>query len=382
LTGLGAAGCVLAMKRDLHRPAALGVALPARLAAAALVAPAAQAAPAAVPCQHTTGDHYDCTFWPAGDGRSGGAPVQDSGGARAGFLHKGTNWVICQAVGARVASGAYSNVWWGWTLADNNKPGWINAVWAAGGDNDGPFGTVPNCNGAHGTPPGGAPVTPPPPGGTPPPPPPPPPPPTADPRQVAVEKAVTWAMSKVGTRQCGGEQPGWNQSFGFKCTVAWCGVFAGTALDQAGFAVDRGRIPSTEKIYADAQSGLNGMSTIPKETAQRGDLILFNYVGPPRKVSHVGLVTQAGGGGIGTVEGNTNDPSAVATHQYRLDNRRIVAIVRVSALKGQPAGFRQYKAPNVGLRRKLDRRIRKLKNPNIEVGPGQKVPKAARRLRR
>lgn len=66
-------------------------------------------------------------------------------------------------------------------------------------------------------------------------------------------------------------------------------------------------------IHADARSGLNGLSTIPKESAQRGDLILFNYIGPPRKVSHVGLVTAAGGGGIGTVEGNTNTPSVVAT---------------------------------------------------------------------
>jgi hypothetical protein len=138
-----------------------------------------------------------------------------------------------------------------------------------------------------------------------------------------------------------------------------------------------------------AQSGLNGLSTIPKESAQRGDLILFNYIGPPRKVSHVGLVTGAGGGGIGTIEGNTNTPSAVATHQYRSDNRKIIAIVRVSGLKGLPAGFRQYKAPNLALRRKLARRIRKLarrirklKNATIEVGPGQKVPKAARRLRR
>jgi hypothetical protein len=182
--------------------------------------------------------------------------------------------------------------------------------------------------------------------------------------------------------QCGGEQPAWNQSFGLKCSTAWCGVFVGMALDQAGFVVDRGEIPSTEQIYADAQSGLNGLSTIPKEAAQRGDLILFNYVGPPRKVSHVGLVTGAGAGGIGTVEGNTNTPSVVATHQYRLDNRRIVAIVRVSGLKGQPAGFRQHKAPNLALRRKLARRIGKLKNSTIEVGPGQKVPKAARRLRR
>jgi hypothetical protein len=382
LTGRRHAGWVCAVRCDAQRRTALAGTLLAFLTVTAAVAPAAQARPAPIPCRHTTGDRYDCTFWPSGDGKTGGAPVVNASGARVGWLHKGTNWVNCQAVGARAASGPYSNVWWAWTLADNNQPGWVNAVWAAGGDNDGPFDTVPDCHGAHGIPPGGAPAGPPPPGGPPPPPPPPPPPSQADPRQVAVEKAVGWALSKVGTPQCSGEQPAWNRSFGFKCTTSWCGVFVGTALDQAGFLIDRRKIPSTENIYADAQSGLNGLSTIPKESAQRGDLILFNYIGPPRKVSHVGLVTGAGAGAIGTIEGNTNTPSMVATHQYRMDNRKIVAIVRVSGLKGQPAGFRQYKAPNLALRRKLARRIRRLKNPTIEVGTGQKVPKAARRLRK
>jgi hypothetical protein len=49
--------------------------------------------------------------------------------------------------------------------------------------------------------------------------------------------------------------------------------------------------------------------------------------------------------------------------------------------QGQSAGFRQYRAPDVKLRRKLSRRIQRLQNSTIEVGPGQKVPKAARRLR-
>lgn len=387
MTGCGPRGCLTGVICDVRRWAARGTALMATVIAGGVMAPAAQAAPAPVPCQHSTGDHYDCTFWVAGDGRSGGAPVVNAASARVGYLHKGTNWVICQETGARAASGAYSNVWWAWTQADNNAWGWVNAVWAAGGDNDGPFGSVPPCRGAHGPAPGGAaappPGAPPPPPGAPPPGPPAPPPPgQADPRQVAVEKAVTWAMSKVGTLQCAGEQPGWNKSFGFGCKTAWCGVFAGTALDQAGFVINRANIPSTERTYADAQTGLNGLSTIPKPSAQRGDLIFFNYMGASRKVSHVGLVTGVGGGTISTVEGNTNKQSQVATHQYNMSDGKVIAIVRVSGLKGEPAGFRQYKAPNVKLRRKLERRLRKLKNLNIEVGPGQKVPKAARTKRK
>jgi hypothetical protein len=75
-----------------------------------------------------------------------------------GFLHKGRNWVLCQQVGGRETSGAYFNDNWAWTLADNNRAGWINAVYASGGDNDGAFGGVPACNGAHGNAPGGAPA--------------------------------------------------------------------------------------------------------------------------------------------------------------------------------------------------------------------------------
>ena len=109
-----------------------------------------------VPCEGIGGGKYNCTFYVAGDGQSGGAPVQ-VGNTTVGYLHKGTNWVECQQVGGRVTAGAFFNSNWAWTLADNNKPGWVNAIYASGGDNDGAFGGgVPNCNNAHGAPPGGS----------------------------------------------------------------------------------------------------------------------------------------------------------------------------------------------------------------------------------
>jgi lysophospholipase L1-like esterase len=115
--------------------------------------PSAAANPA--PCTSRGGGKYDCRFYVPGDGHSGGSPVQASDGAKVGFLHAGTNWVICQRVGARVRSGPYFNDNWAWTLADNLKWGWVNAVHASGGDNDGPFGGgVPNCGTKHGSPPG------------------------------------------------------------------------------------------------------------------------------------------------------------------------------------------------------------------------------------
>jgi hypothetical protein len=127
------------------------------------------AAAAPVPCHSIGADKYECTFYVPGDGKSAGAPVKAADGNTVGFLHKGTNWVLCQQTGGRETSGAYFNSNWAWTLADNNKAGWVNAVYASGGDNDSPFGDVPPCNGTHGNPPGTTTTTTPPPNQQPPP---------------------------------------------------------------------------------------------------------------------------------------------------------------------------------------------------------------------
>jgi hypothetical protein len=127
------------------------------LAVALLMAARADTARAAlVPCKAAGGGHYNCQFYVAGDGRTGGAPVQAASGAVVGDLHQGTNWVVCQRTGGRVTSGAYFNDKWAWTLADNLRWGWVNAVYARGGDNDSGFGGgVPACGAAQGLPPGG-----------------------------------------------------------------------------------------------------------------------------------------------------------------------------------------------------------------------------------
>jgi hypothetical protein len=144
------------------------------IAAGAFAATAAAQAP--VPCSGIGGGKYNCQFYPAGDGISGGTPVLNSAGERVGYLNEGTNWIICQQAGRTERSGAYYNKWWAYTQANNQQWGWASAVFGKGGDNDGQFGGgVPNCNGSKGNPPGvggGAPP-PPPPGQQPPPPPPP-----------------------------------------------------------------------------------------------------------------------------------------------------------------------------------------------------------------
>ena len=123
-------------------------------ALAASIASAASASAASVPCTKLTAGSYQCTFYPAGDGIHGGAPVQDSTGKLVGYLNHGHNWIICQASGATVHSGGYYNRWWGYTEANDQHMGWVNAVYASGGSNDGPFAAaVPNCGETYGSPP-------------------------------------------------------------------------------------------------------------------------------------------------------------------------------------------------------------------------------------
>ncbi len=120
------------------------------------VAQVASAAPAQVPCSAAGSGRYNCSFWVQGDGISGGAPVVEDNGTRVGYLNYGTNWVVCQQSGGIQRSGVYYNHTWARTLANDGRAGWVNAVWASGGDNDGTFAGVPSCGGLHGTPPGTA----------------------------------------------------------------------------------------------------------------------------------------------------------------------------------------------------------------------------------
>jgi hypothetical protein len=123
----------------------------ALFATLAIAEPAAAQAP--VPCSDAgNGKHY-CNWFRAGDGKTGGAIVA-VGTTTVGYLHQGSNWIICQQKGGSVRSAeGYVNHWFAWTLADNNRWGWASAVDAQGGDDDGQFGGVPNCGNAYGSPP-------------------------------------------------------------------------------------------------------------------------------------------------------------------------------------------------------------------------------------
>jgi hypothetical protein len=116
------------------------------LCVALLVAAApASAAPAPVPCAKRSDGHYHCKFWPAGDGVHRGAVVVNGSGYWVGYLNQGDNFVSCQGYGGKVTHGGSYNHWWAWTEANDHKWGWVNAVWASGGANDGKFAHVPQC---------------------------------------------------------------------------------------------------------------------------------------------------------------------------------------------------------------------------------------------
>ncbi len=142
------------MRKSLIRGPRPICALAPVLASLLLAAPADAALPA--PCRDIGAGRHSCTFYPAGDGHTGGSPVQAGDGHIVGYLHRGSNWVVCEASGASVARGSLHNHIWAWTTADDGARGWVNALYASGGENDGGFAGTPTCGAGHGSPPGQA----------------------------------------------------------------------------------------------------------------------------------------------------------------------------------------------------------------------------------
>ena len=137
--------------------------LPIALLLALGIAGTAQAAPAQIPCSAAGGGHYNCSFWPEGNGTTtGGSPVVDVHGTLRGYLNQGTNWIVCQQIGELYSSHGYYNRTWAMTEANDGNWGWVSAVYASGGDNEGGFAGVPDCGGKYGLAPGATTSSPPP----------------------------------------------------------------------------------------------------------------------------------------------------------------------------------------------------------------------------
>src|SRR3954467_8486324 len=138
---------------DRLRSMRAGLIAAGALALAFFVVETAQAQ-APVPCSHAGGGHYNCNWWPPGNGPSGGAlVVVDT--TTVGYLHQGSNWIICQQKGGSVYnSRGYKNLRLGYTQADNDKWGWASAIEGPGGAACGRAGGgVPSCSGERCSPP-------------------------------------------------------------------------------------------------------------------------------------------------------------------------------------------------------------------------------------
>lgn len=85
---------------------------------------------------------HDCSFYLKTSVYNG----MHTGQGKVGTIHGGTNWVICQSVGRTVHYGKSYNHWWAYTQSDQGTWGWVNAVFATGGGNNGGFGGVPACS--------------------------------------------------------------------------------------------------------------------------------------------------------------------------------------------------------------------------------------------
>lgn len=120
---------------------------------------------------------------------------------------------------------------------------------------------------------------------------------------------VRFAQAQVGTvEQPPGSNRGpkitaWQQSFGsWLVGQAWCGVFAGVCLRQAGVPVNS-RIAGVALIEDDARSGANGFkawTTDPKRVRPADLVVLFG------RGIHVEVVVKVEGGFVHTVGGNTS----------------------------------------------------------------------------
>lgn len=133
----------------------------------------------------------------------------------------------------------------------------------------------------------------------------------------------------------------WQKAFGsYLVGLAWCGVFVGTALKQAGVKVTA-RVASVAAIEDDARAGANGFERLVSwDQAQPGDvLILFGrgvhtelLAWPHRRLGYVttyggntsyegGSGSQSNGGCVAKRHRSRADVYAIARPRYPKEHR-------------------------------------------------------------
>jgi hypothetical protein len=140
--------------------------------------------------------------------------------------------------------------------------------------------------------------------------------------ETGPEAALEWARRWIGRT----EQPPGSNKAGWGLTEwqyalgswlvgqAWCGVFAGTALKNAGVKGITSRVAAVLLILDDALNGRNGFerAVFRRKTGhgsvadgRPGDLVgLFG------ETTHVGMIEKRVAGGYQTIEGNTSSGSS------------------------------------------------------------------------
>lgn len=133
-------------------------------------------------------------------------------------------------------------------------------------------------------------------------------------RKSGGEKAVAWALARVGTT----ESPAGSNKGPYPIShcqvftigydgVPWCGCFvASAAIEEAGADVPlKARLAYTPYICTDAMADTNGLRRVSLDDVERGDLVVFNFGSGIAK--HVGIaVGPITGGMTDCVEGNTS----------------------------------------------------------------------------
>lgn len=129
--------------------------------------------------------------------------------------------------------------------------------------------------------------------------------------------ALRWARMWIGrTEQPPGSNTApwgltaWQQAFGgWLVGQAWCGVFAGTALKNAGVVVTS-RVASVALILDDALHARNGMHAVLYRRATRMGDVGFgrpgDLLGLFGESTHVAIIERRVPGGYQTIEGNTS----------------------------------------------------------------------------
>lgn len=140
------------------------------------------------------------------------------------------------------------------------------------------------------------------------------------------ERALSWAVAQVGTRErgktnCSPAIDRWQRDMGLKvppCRV-WCGAFVHQAYKRAGINLSS-RLIDPDRSYADAVAGRRHLRRIAVSSIRAGDLVFYRFRQGMR-ASHLALArSRPSGGKLDTVEGNTS-------HAVRLETRGTKYIV-------------------------------------------------------